>query len=196
MKEAASLGGLTSRFATDIVNCTIEPFDKIVDPLVLRLIDSTVGLLTVPVARYRCRRPRRQRAFFRDGHQATSPRLSASLSISCWHTRHVNVCRSKASPRTGCGVRRVKRIRFLHFGQTGLSVAPKRVGMANSFGLGGDQPAIPTSVPMELQPFRESVRCARRANSNLDPVNRQIRAWEGETARTHPECPSELGHWP
>jgi len=122
--------------AIDIRDGAIEALDKIVDPLVLRLIERTVGLLTVPVARYRCRRPRRQRAFFRDGHQATSPRLSASLSISCWHTRHVNVCRSKASPRTGCGVRRVKRIRFLHFGQTGLSVAPKRVGMANSFWVG------------------------------------------------------------
>jgi hypothetical protein len=42
MKEAASLGGLTSRFATDIVNRTIEAFDKIVDPLVLYFLKRAV----------------------------------------------------------------------------------------------------------------------------------------------------------
>jgi hypothetical protein len=44
MKEAASLGGLTSRFATDIVNRTIEAFDKIVDPLVLYFLNRASSL--------------------------------------------------------------------------------------------------------------------------------------------------------
>ena len=42
MKEAANRGGLTSLFATDILDSIIEALDKVVDPLVLCLLNRAV----------------------------------------------------------------------------------------------------------------------------------------------------------
>ena len=42
MEEAANRGGLTSLFATDILDGIVEAFDKIIDPLVLYLLKRAV----------------------------------------------------------------------------------------------------------------------------------------------------------
>jgi hypothetical protein len=68
--------------ANNILDCVVEAFDEIVDPLPLfhAIAKRAVELLAISIARYRLRRPQRRRLCLL-GQVVTSPRLSASLSI-------------------------------------------------------------------------------------------------------------------
>src|ERR1700682_333338 len=70
-------GALPYFFADDILDCVMEAFGEIVDPLTLfhEIAKRAVDLLAISIARYRLRRPYRRRLCFL-GHVATSPRLS------------------------------------------------------------------------------------------------------------------------
>ena len=149
-------------FSTDIRDRGVEPPDEAIDPLIvlLEVGECAIRPIGISSARAAGRVDLGPSSF--PGHGATSPRQSASLSTSYLQTRQANVCRSKSLPRVGCGVRRVRRMRFLHCGQTGLSVAPKRTCMVQSLGVGSSQLAARANVP-ELNGHRgHRDRCVSR----------------------------------
>jgi hypothetical protein len=115
----------------DILEGGVEALDEFVNPLILlhKFLKRAVEPRIVLVVRCGFRKPRRRLRGVRDDYAATPPERSAALVISCWQALQVKVCNSNSLPRVGCGVRLVSRIRFLHSGQAGVSVAPKRVGI-------------------------------------------------------------------